>query len=723
MSAKYEIKAGALIKEPTQTEGVASTPFANFNSKPLGHSTPANSDDDDGVKLTYDPRRFIWSIWSKLWIIMLCTTIAAAGSVYYAMNFVEKEWSSKVILLAENSDTEIAIADSNSYSPPSFELQTLIDTVKLDSNLDKIAEAIDFNGERQTLAAAIKVNTNKKSDIFSIRVRWSDPQTAAKIANLAALSLEDWGRKIRRESAFENVSFYAKQAEEVFKKIATLQSKKNIALLENGVSDVDLELPIILENLASNDERILVLSAEIRAIERTIEKIELQIETEPETVLASTTFRFPLQEKLEGYELNLQEALSSYTEENPKVQKLRKQINFIKEKLNSDEEAQSINEYSPNPRIPELQLAVISLANDRDALGSQLAAYEIARALNKQKLNKYITLQQEMTKLESERENLKSLAQSLQNRIDEATLVMDKNDAFISIQELATPPEKSLPTPNKMIAIVGTLVGIILSTVLVLVLEFFRSKIITPMELKNILGRDDIIAVKKSPSKRKRKIMDENGFAVTPLHVKELTNYVYNARRDFKAGSSLKIGFHATSWKADNLGFINEVASRLSERDLRCLVVDARLPAWWDSEGLNSGEQAAPGLFNLLSGSNSIEDILQKEGSFDVISKGVFEYDSQNQNKEPLSYLEPPHFPSFIQQLGTTYDVILFSLPPINDEEASISATSLMDLRVLCASTAYTKRSEAKTIKTLTEKRSIDFQQAIMFDIEDRYYA
>ena len=283
----------------------------------------ADQEEEAGPGL--DINRFVRGVWKRRWLAAGIAGVIVLLSGVLAFTLLSKNWEAAAVLILRTHQDKFALGSSTPFKPQEYNLKTMLDTVKLPTTLDAVMRATGVSVLRRTLAAAIDVSPGKDSNMFQVKVIWEDPKTAVSIANQVASMLIERSRTMRRKDAEDAYEYYSAQLDETRVTRRTVNADMQRFQADTKASDFDTEIKVLIEELAQLEAEYNTKVAEIEAMRSAEERLERLIGEQPEMVVLSTIYRSPLKQRLTEYEWQLQEALSRYTAENPKVVKLGQQ--------------------------------------------------------------------------------------------------------------------------------------------------------------------------------------------------------------------------------------------------------------------------------------------------------------------------------------------------------------------------------------------------------------
>jgi len=680
-------------------------------------------DADDSLVLPYDLRRLLHGVFRKRWLVALITAGIAALTMVFALFGMERKWEASAVMMQKPQTEIFSLGSDTPYKMQNYSLETMLDTIKLPSALDSIIAKLNLKVDRRTLSRRISVKLGKSSSLVLLTARWKDPETAVKIANLAARQLQEWSRKIKNANAADAFSYYSAQLEETRINKAAEAEKAHELKQASNISDIDFEINLLVSSIDKLAARLAIKQAELSAHKSTIENINIKTRNEPKTIINSTIFRNPLKQRLHEYEMQLQEALGLYTDDNPKVQRLHERIAILQKLIaeNTEDGAPEIF-YAPNPRIDELMLLLTKTEAAAQIVEAQIDTLRVTYMTKEKRLGEIMELKNRFDTLKDRLARYDRLEQGLQARADEARLMMLRGEAVLSIQEPAVLPDRSLPTYRGFFALGGVIGGFGMALGIVLLLVLLNPFVHTRREVEILLGTNHVIDVAHAPTRISIDAADSDGYLFDDVAFRRVTNLILqylDARED---GHHRIFSISAAAAGETALDHIESLAGSMVQKGKHLLVIDA------DLRHKMAGQEAAasgtpypdlPGVADMLCGGKELDQCILP-GSFggaDFIPRGDISRSAEKKKINPLLLLGQPAFEAFLASGNPDIDQTIISLPPLVEHETVIEAAQQIGGHVLICSSGKTRRRDLVLLRELIGQRNINLTAVILLNV------
>ena len=419
-----------------------------------------------------DIRRLVRGVLKRFWLAAGIAIAIATLFLVAAVTLVKPKWEAVAIVMVHTRQDEFSLGSAKPFESQDYNLKTMLDTIKLPSSLREVSSALQLEVTPRTLGAVIGVRTGNESNLFQITAVWNNPTVAADIANKVAEQLVQRSRDLRRRDAEQAHADYKAQLEAARHELHNVTDRMSAFKATHQVSDFNAETQVLLDSLVRLETELNTKVAETEAMRGALADIEEAVKGEPEMVVTSTVYRNPLKTRLTEYEWQLQEARSRYTEQNPKVIKLQTRVDVLKQLIDeSQDEGAPENLYSANTKLVALQDRQRELKSDIRIRDAQIAALSQSVEQTRKKLAALTEAEKDFQLLQQRMSSAENLESTLVGRVEEAKVVMLRNEAAFELFEPAHPPTEPAPSPKKLIVAAGVLLGGMTGLFVVLLLE------------------------------------------------------------------------------------------------------------------------------------------------------------------------------------------------------------------------------------------------------------
>jgi len=666
-------------------------------------------DDDAGDDLKWparlSPARLVRGVLLRWHIVLAAMIVAALLGVALALMLVQKRWESSVTLIMQDRSEELSVGGGQPYRPRAYTLETLIDAIKLPSSLDETLLRAGVDAGRLDLASSIDLNLAQKSDILNLKVIWSDPAQSASLANaLGEVFVERTGQ-IRRDQAAAAYDGYETQLREAQARVRAADAEILRFQLENQVTDFEEEIKARLIDLSRLQAEYWSQAAEAEALATARTDLAAWIEQQPEQQ-TSTVFRNPLQKRLEEYEWDLEQALSRYTQENPKIVKLTQQVEALRA-LAADagpNGAEPIR--SPNDLRRDLQVKLQDVTERARVAEARAKGLETSIAQQNDKLASLSTLEKKFRQLESNQQTTRELERSLAGKMEEARVAMSSGDSSLRIVERARPPTDPLPGNRRLIAIAFLLLGAALGVGLALLLELLDPKVRCLADVED--WAPDALAVE---------IPGSSADPLGSMPASDPSFRLYrrlagDLSRAMPSGGAVALASAGAGEGRSSVA--RGLALAHAVRGERSLLIDG------DARP-DAGRRAVPcqptrpGLFQLVRKEAGPSDVAFRDAveRLQAVPTGPID----EAPDEALMCVGQPAFAAAIASLAARSDRTLVDLPPCGVDEGAFEAITRIGVAVIVARCGSTSRAEMGAVADRLLARDVRIIAVVLTDV------
>lgn len=686
-----------------------------------------------------DIDRLARGILKRFW---LATGIAfAIASLFLgaALTLIKPKWEAAASVVLHTRQDQFSLGGAKPFELQSYNLKTLLDTIKLPNSLLAVAEALKLEVAPRTLSAAIGVNLGKDSNIFQITTTWNDPVVAASIANKVAELLVQRSRDIRHTEAADALANYSAQLDAARQDLRTVTADMRAFKDSHQVSDLNAETQVLLGSLSTLEADLNTKTGEAQAYRETLAEIEKAVKSEPAMVVASTVYRNPLKNRLSDYEWQLQEARSRYTEQNPKVIKLQTRVDVLKQMIaESKDEGAPENLYAPNAKLTELQARQREIADNIRVHEAQIAALTESIEQSRTKLATLIAAEKDYQLLQTRLTSAENLVAGLVGRVNEAEVLMRRNEATVELYEAARPPTEAAPSKKKLIAIAGVVLGGGIGLGVALMLELLDPLLRTRRDALGIAGVALAWEFQQVPAQEHAAIRSHLPADPVADLFRRLINELDTKLepKDWRC-----LGVLSAEPAAGRTLIAVNLAQALALKEYSTILVDADLrrltglhPA--DLLGLPADQ---PGLFQALSGGAPLGSLLTSTPTpnLALLPAGHLPTDLapvdpddaatqlEGQSDQAPGLSPDPHLAGLgTRQFGAIFDTLrqtqrhlIYDLPPLDTQETVLEAAAALGSLLLVARSGRTTRQELRESVERLEERGAKVLGILVTDV------
>lgn len=658
-------------------------------------STPVTSQIEETI-LPFDPYTFLCGLWKRKWIMILGACASVLIGALVALQYGVQIWKAQTTLHYTGQDGEL---EAGLLKTPTLTSHASI--VKLESTLSRLREELNLGVELQTLAGSVNSELIRGTSLLQISAAWSDPKTAADLANHTREILLEAGINLRRKESQSIYDHLSKRAGQIEIGLQAADKKLGDFTEKHKVVNLTQEAEWLLTELSTVDvayeqakiERSTV-NLQLEKFTKVVDELEQMIKDQGGDVAApdGTTLQAVkarrLREKImETKELEVNSALlEERRRELESVQKLYDEGLTSRAKLEESRARYQTQLAKSNDsrEIVDLRKELEELENVASGGGAGQAGLLLETSLTRKldlellqssldqkvkhheehlerlqaKLDRmpgiqkqYIALSRDVTARETEKKELEI-------KLAAANELLEMDAPYFAVIEEASPPSRSSESNRKLIAIMVAGLGIMATFAGVLASTLLDNTFHTLGDTRSRLRLPVIGEV--SRRRKKTQLLSKDGDL--PL-LEEFQILTRSVRRKLPArGSRLLVT--SADYGEGRSTVATYMALCLARLDQRVLLVDGHVRESHDNpihEFIDRDIQELPGLTDFLSyGCDNLRDVV-----VDTDFKGVEVIPSPRTTDLPDA-LGGPRMTELLQDAAHNYSMVIVDSPPVN---------------------------------------------------------
>jgi len=635
-------------------------------------------------------------------IALVCVAFAVAG-LSGALGLVEHRWQSVATLIVSDRKVDLSVGGGQPYQTRAYGLETLMDTLKLPSSLDEAMRRAGVDARRNQLAASVKVTLAQKSDVVNLRVSWDSPREAAALANHLADVFVERTTRIRSEQAAQDYAGFERQLEDARRRLAAIDAEVLAFQQEHKVASFEEETKARLIDLSRLQSEHWASQGEVAALRLARTDFETALTAVPETV-TSTLFRNPLGKRLEEVEWQLKEARTRYTEENPKVVKLREQATALGTLAADSEFTGGETTRSPNDLRRDLKVKLQDLVTQLHVAEGRETGLASAIEQMEAKIGDLAALEKKFRQLEARQLSARELERSLSSKVEEARVAMGAGESSLQVVERASVPLEPEPSARRLVLVAAVLLGMMVALGLAVLLELRDPRVRCLEDVEGHVGDGGALA-------------EIGRVGAGDVASVNLASPAFRSFRrfvnDLSAGSDEWTTLAVVSaGDADGRSTVARAAALcLAMRGERTVLVDADLRA---NAGIRPAPEHYPGFVEAARGRASIEDCLQRGAHerLSVVSCGDVAADH-----EGVLLLGQPEASQMLGLLAARGRRAVVDLPPAGEDEGAFELACAARHVIIVARHGLTDRAQLAALVRRLESRGNRIAGAVVLDV------
>lgn len=631
-----------------------------------------------------------WSILKRRWLpatgVLSC--VVAFTVVAASLPKPSYEAQGKLLLKKVNQTSSLTgldqqIGELDSIAEQSNPLNTEIEIIRSVPFVQKTISALNLKNEQgvplkpETVASQIQPKNLPTTDVLQLSYQSSDPEEAAAVVNkLMSLYIEN-NVLTNRAEAVAAGEFIAKQLPQTEATVRQAEVALRQFKEQNNVVALEEEAKSAVEAIQELDSQVNQTQAELADASARTATLQQKVGMSSQEGIAMNTLnQSPGVQKVLGdlqqVEADLAIQQTRFLETHPAIEALKNKRDTLKALLEQRvEESLGEQRQVDNGKLQagELQQKLteefMTAEVERLGLARRLAVLTEAQSSYRQRVNVLPRLEQNQRELQRRLDAAQSTYEILLKKLQEVQVAENQNIGNARILEPALVPEKPSSRQKMIILALGSMVGILLATATVLILEVSDTSIKTLKEARELFGYTLLGSIpyfgKRVTPRRKDQecTVPELPVRNTPrAPVSEAYRMLQANLKFLSSDKPLKVIVVTSSVPKEGKSTVSaNLAAAIAQLGRRVLLVDAdmRHPMQHHIWELTN----AAGLSDVIVGqaefSAVVTEVMTK---LDVLSAGVMP-------PNPMALLDSKRMAGLIAYFSEQYDFVIVDAPPL----------------------------------------------------------
>lgn len=531
--------------------------------------------------------------------------------------------------------------------------------------------------------------------MLTLTSTWSDPQTAARIANSFANVFVERERDLVSGQAGSALQFLAKQIPVAEANLRQTSAKLAAYEAAHSLVDVNDQTQAKINVVSNIESSIAQVEVDQRQAQAQLASVDGQIQSMSSTIEGSiTTGRNPilseLQDQLTQVDVQLQAALNRYTTDHPQVISLQAQKTELESEIANQRQTVTLtNNTVPNPLFQQLD-------QQDAALHAQVAGDEArVSLLRNQLLSASSVLKRlpvevlKLADLKRDASLAESVYNALQQKQNEAIVSRTTSLSDVAVTEPASADDVVVKPNWRVNLMVGMIVALVLAVSGAFVIDFFDSTI-NGEKAAEQLGLPILTTIPR--------VTDQNRVALPWLKAVTIESFIMLVTTLRYSSSTPVRSFAMTSpMQGDGKSTVAlNTAVAMAEVQPKVLIVDGdmRQPTLHDKLRLPN----RVGLSDVLVGATTLASATQP-----TRFHGLYFLSAGSLPPNPLRLLQSARLPALVDEILATYKAVVFDTPALAGILDALVIAAQVDGALLVASAGRTDLRAARRAMYLLE--------------------
>lgn len=439
------------------------------------------------IKLKLDLKRIGRDVWKRKHLILGIMLLVFITALFALTRIIQPKYQATVILLLKTEDSAINTTTEQAahIKLQPYNVDTLANTMITITSLKHVVDTLHLSLSPWQMINNFKALAPKKTNTIELSITDTDPKRAALLVNTMADTAVSANKEIYINEANRYISYFEQKLENEKNALNAIREKIILYTRANNIVDVTAQTPIDLTRLSSLEVACEDTQLELATITQQIDSLRYLLNNDPDQLIEKMIDANPLKMELINLQSSLASAKTEYTDKNPKIQKLVRQIELLRSKVSIIAYNSALLELTHKKTAAELKLAQIN--STKTTLREQLLA------LPEKQIN-YNTLTEERTQIETRLKHFQDLT-------DEARMVRESGMSNLQVASYAQTPEsmpKQRVSPLVILAAFAFALFAGLGSTIIIILSSF--KISTKKELELIFDLPVSIEIQQFPA-------------------------------------------------------------------------------------------------------------------------------------------------------------------------------------------------------------------------------
>lgn len=413
-----------------------------------------------------DRRILLLSLRKRIKYIVVFMIAAMILSAVWAKFSISPSWKANcfVIRAPKNMSTPVEMP----YLYQSFDINTILETVRTRDVLSDVIEKLRLKATPEGLHRAIDVQRGNRSNVMKFSVTWPDRDLAAKIANATAESFIENNTKLLNSATLKIFNYYTDQREMRLENIQTLELKSAEFRAQHGIISIPNETQTKFDLLKEIEIKMIENNLRYTEMDSKISEMNSKLKDVPEEVITNWTYSQTDEKKLLQLQKELELLKAKYTEENPKVKKILKEIEELKKiaKTSARDLPDAVT-WGPSGLTDTYTIEKTRYEAEKQASKNMDAEYLQKAKLVKESLENLTQVQKDYAEIERQLSLNHDVLRIVESRLAEAKMAMQSNVSDYEILEPAKAPNYPEGTNKKGIVVAAGMLAFLLGCLIV----------------------------------------------------------------------------------------------------------------------------------------------------------------------------------------------------------------------------------------------------------------
>jgi polysaccharide biosynthesis transport protein len=547
---------------------------------------------------------------------------------------------------------------------------------------------------------SVGIYAPKRSTAVTIRAESKTPQMAQALATAVTDGFLDRHFSVSRtEGSYE---FFQVQSDTVEAQLNRLLETRSRSMQKFKVASTEDKRRILTDQFGAIEQNILHTRGELEQARAEINDLVAKANNTPAEIVAATAEQTDLtwsgmRQRIYELEILEQQYATMYAADNPKLTRVREQLNGAKDILAGLSKDGITRQMTPNPVRIRIEEDLQRLQTRVVGYHSMLEEKEKQRNEINNQIDSLLVFELELTEMNRNISLLENSLNLLKLKLEEAR-VIDELQADrisnISIYQPATLVERPASPSKPLLAVLFPALGLMCGLGLALVREIGSHSLRTPAHVEAKLGIPLLTSIPFSRALKKLKnLAITQHMGILAPHCAAILSEMLTANRQVQHSRGCSIGVIGVDDKCGASTIAAALAMSAGQNcELLTVLIDADVKQATISHSL--GLKNYPGLIQLLNGVAEQAECVQQSNNPRLSLIGA----SGVASPEESTDVDPQAFANLLAELQMDHDVVIVDLPPMSRPDRAGTILPYLDFIVVVIESEVTDEASAKRL-------------------------
>jgi capsular exopolysaccharide synthesis family protein len=552
-------------------------------------------------------------------------------------------------------------------------------------------------GPRELLTH-VSVSPVTNTAMLTLKVTWSNPQTAARVANDFAAVFIQREHDLISGQAGSALDFLEKQLPVAEANVQETSAALTSYETAHSLPDINSQTQTVVNRVSTLESRIGEDQVDKGQALAQLDSVVTQLQGMSSTIQGSETVEknpvlAQLEDQLSQVEVQLQSARQQYTEQHPTVVALRAQQSELQQQIaNQRSTVMQGNTIVPNPIYQQLNQQAANLRAQVAGDQSQIAQLQSQLRTASLDLKKLPTESFQLAELQRKARLAEDVYDALQKKQSEAIISKTTSLSDVAVTEPAAAEDVVVKPDVRFNAIIGLFVSLFVALSCAFIAEFFDNTIKDEKDALRELGLPVLTSVPKVTAAKQEALPWLRALTVEAF-ILLISGLRYSSEKPLRTLAM------TSPMQGDGKSTIAlNTAVAMAEVRPKVLLVDGDMRRPTLNEKLRLPNHR-PGFSEVLVGEVPLGLAVQHSGypGLDFLSSGF-------RPPNPYRLLQSPRLASIVVEMLEEYEAVVFDTPALAGIMDALALASKVDGTVMVVSSGHTDIRSTKRALYCLEK-------------------